>query len=110
MDMSAYPATKAGAWRMIDELSPDILQLWRIERQTQCTDDLVAVVNTKANAVTLEPRSRLYHRFRRLAPNLDLLKHFERPPTAFHGSIRLWVLIEFRTGGLCLVPFTIAHS
>jgi hypothetical protein len=109
VDLSAYPATKVGAWGMVEALTPAIIGLWRTERQ-QHTDDLIAVVNVRSNHVKVDSRIRVYQQMKKRLPTLDLLEHLSRKPDASNGSICIWVMIGFQTGQLCCLPFTVAYS
>jgi hypothetical protein len=104
LDLSAYPATKLGAWEMIEALTPSILSLWRTERQQRLTDDLIAVINARSNRVTV------YQKMKKRLPTLDLLEYVSKKPSASNGSICIWVIIGFHSGQLCCLPLTIAYS
>lgn len=110
LDLSEYPATKDGAWEMVDALTPDIVQLWRVGRRSCQTDDLIVVVNARSNVVKVAARAKVYSQFKRQIPDLDLLEYVSKPPRTSNGSIRVWVVIGFRNGGLGCLPFTIAYS
>lgn len=111
MDLSEYPATKYGAWEMVDAITPDIVRLWRSERRNWQTDDLIVVVDARANAIRVARRTNVYTQIKRYSPDLDLLEHFSKPPrNSSNGSIKVWVMIGFQNGGLGALPFTIAYS
>lgn len=109
-DLSVYPATKLGAWEMVEALTPDLLDLWRTERQQQHTDDLIAVINARSNVVKVDSRLAVYHQMKKRLPTLDLLEYVAKKPSASNGSVCIWVIISFQTGQLCCLPFTIAYS
>jgi hypothetical protein len=110
MDLSSYPATRLGAWEMVAALAPDILNLWRDERQRYLTDDLIAVINARSNRIKVESRTAVYQQMKRRLPTLDLLEYVSKKPNASNGSICIWVVIGFQTGQLCCLPLTIAYS
>jgi hypothetical protein len=110
LDLSAYPATKLGAWEMIEALTPRILSLWRTERQQRLTDDLIAVINARSNLVKMDSRVTVYQKMKKRLPTLDLLEYVSKKPSASNGSICIWVIIGFHSGQLCCLPLTIAYS
>jgi hypothetical protein len=110
LDLSGYPPTKAGAWEMIEALTPNIVSLWRFERKQQSTDDLIVVVNARSNLVKVDNRLTVLQQIKKRSPTLDLLDHVSKKPTTSNGSICVWVIIGFQTGQLCCLPFTIAYS
>lgn len=110
LDLLKYPATKIGAWEMVDALLPRIVELWKAERAQLATDDLVAMIDVRSNQVRVDSRSAICRQLEQRFPTLDLLEHLATRPDAPNGSIRIWVIISFLAGELCCLPFTIAQS
>jgi len=110
LDLSAYPATKVGAWEMVEALTPRIIKLWKTEREERLSDDLIAVINVRLNSVKVDSRLSVCRQIRKKLPTLDLLEHVSKKPSAPNGSICIWVIIGFLTGQLCCLPLTVAYS
>ena len=110
LDLSSYPATEIGAQRMIDDLSPQIIKLWKEERILCQTDDLVALIHADTDSVRMDYRIAVAKRIRQHTYGQDLLDRVTRQPQHVNGTVKIWALIGFPEGQLCVLPFTLGYS
>lgn len=110
LDLSAYPATKHGAKSMIQDITPRLINLWKSERKSLQTDDLIAIVDAHAGHIRVDSRTNVYNMIRRRNPDLDLLEYFTQQPSGSHGTVKIWALVGFSSGQLCLMPLNLAFS
>lgn len=109
-DLSQFPATVEGAQAIMSTVREDIIKMWRSERHSSSTDDLVAVINAGANQLKLLNREAVWGSVKQFAPELDLLPYLDSKPEARYGTVRIWAFIRFGTGRMCLIPMTLAYS
>lgn len=95
---------------MIEALAPRIIRLWKVERDNLHSDDLVAVINASTNQVSIDNRKKISQKIKRLEPNLDLLERVGKRPIQVNGTVKIWALIGFPEGKICILPFVLAYS
>lgn len=110
LDLSGYPPTELGAQRMIDDLTPQIIKLWKAERVTCQTDDLVALIHADTDTVRMDYRTAVAQRIRQHTYGEDILERVGRQPHHTNGTVKIWALIGFPGGQVCVLPFTVAYS
>ena len=110
LDLSSYPATELGAQQMIADLTPQIVRLWKSERVLCQTDDLVALIHADSDTVRMDYRTAVASRIRQHTYGDDLLERVTRQPHHVNGTVKIWALIGFPEGQLCVLPFTVAYS
>jgi hypothetical protein len=110
LDLSSYPPTENGALSMIEALAPRIIRLWKVEREELRSDDLIAVINANTNQVRIDNREKVYQKIKRLDHNLDLLERVTKRPIQVNGTVKIWALIGFPEGQICVLPFVLAYS
>jgi hypothetical protein len=110
MDLASYPATKTGAQKMIEALKPRLISIWKQERASLNSDDLIVVINTSTADVRLDRRESIYTRIKRHSPDLDILPHFTRQPSKVNGTVKIWAMIGFPKGQICILPLVLAYS
>lgn len=110
--LTTYPATETGAWDLLDHLSNTIRERWKTERKNFNTDDLVVVIYTRNGQISFNHREVLYGTLNKTHPELGLLEHLKNKPATQngHGTIKIWVLIDFTEQRVCLLPFRLAES
>lgn len=110
MDLASYPATKVGAQQLIEAITPRLVSIWKQERHQLQYDDLVAIINTHTADVRLSKREIIYTRIKRHSPDLELLPMFTKGPSKVNGTVKIWALIGFPKGQLCVLPLVLAYS
>jgi len=109
-NLSEYAPTRKGVESLVRGLTPTILQLWKMERESK-GDDLVAVIDTQANRVFMKPKEVICTQLRRHKNNADLLVRLTKPASSrANGAITIWSIIGFTTGQVCTLPLVIARS
>jgi hypothetical protein len=110
-DLSTYPASAQGASDLVEDLKPMIVRLWRLERESFRSDDLVAVINVNTNRVDLSLRKTAYKHLVKHNQDSNLIKRLGQPaPNDKHGSVVIWVVIAFKDGMLGVMPYTLVRS
>lgn len=107
--LSSYPSTREGVKDLIQDLTPAIIDLWKVEREER-TDDLVAVIDTQLNSVQLHARKNVCAKLKKHTPDIDILKRLTRPASKADGTVRIWGIIGFPNGRVCAVPLVVARS
>jgi len=109
VDLSNYPSTKKGVEALVQDLTPTIADLWKIEREDH-TDDLVAIIDAHTNRVSLKARTEVHKQLKKFNPNVDILKRIEKPASKPNGTVRIWTIIGFSNGKVCALPMVLARS
>lgn len=102
------PPIRDAADLMIRKLHPEIVRLWRVERENHKSDDLVAIISTDKNQVRLDTRRSVYAKCRKNYPDQDLL--IEDPAPGRGGAVVIWSVLLFPTGQVCILPVTLLRS
>jgi UDP-N-acetyl-D-mannosaminuronic acid transferase (WecB/TagA/CpsF family) len=95
---------------MIEDLTPQIIKLWKEERVLCNTDDLVALIHADSNKVRMDYRTAVAQRIKQHVYGADLLERVTRHPHHTNGTVKIWALIAFPEGQVCVLPFTVAYS
>ena len=110
-NLSSYPPTKKGAEDLVEDLTPTIINLWKVEREIK-SDDLVAVIDAHANSVSIKSRSGICAQLKKHSPDSDLLSYLTRSaiPQRPNGTISIWAVIGFADDKVCVLPVVLARS
>lgn len=95
---------------MVDDLAPQIIKLWKSERLLCQTDDLVALIHADTNNVRIDYRTAVAQRIKQHLHGADILELVARQPSHRNGTVKIWALIGFPEGQVCILPFTVAYS
>lgn len=113
-DAPAFTTDKKGAQSLLETLRPRIDSMWRSDRDTLKTDDLVAIIDMQSSekrmGVRLETRSSVYRRLKKHHPEYFALEHIINPAPAKPGIVSIWAIIGFPTGQTCILPMVLARS
>jgi len=102
-NLSTYPPTQKGVTKLVQDLTPKVIRLWKKERKT-LGDDLVVLIDTSTNEISLKPRNLVYSKLKKRNSKVELLERLTRPASIPNGAISIWSVVWFSGGLVCILP------